>query len=173
MSPTLEQAQLLPPRPEDSNSPNLRRPADVYIPSWRYGAPAALDIAITSPLQQNIVGEAALSSGAAAKAYVARKRSFLDTENLCNQQGITFLPMVAECSGGWGADSLKSLRHLARVSADRSGKQHGHVLTELLQSLCIIVRSAKARAVLRRAPGHQALFATASESAGVALQLDG
>ena len=173
LAPSLEQAHLLPPRPEDNYSPNLRRPADVYIPSWRYGAPAALDVAVTSPVQQSIVGQAALTAGAAAKAYEARKRTHLDTEALCNQQGIQFLPIVAECSGGWGADSLKSLRHLARVSADRSGRKQSHVFTELLQSLCIIIRSAKARAVLRRAPGHQALRASAVESAGLALQLDG
>ena len=124
-------------------------------------------------MRQSIVGEAALSTGAAAKSYEAYKRGYLDTEAMCSQQGITFLPIVAECSGGWGEDSLKSLRHLARVSADRSGRQRSHVLTELLQSLCILIRSAKARAVLRRAPGHQALSAPAAESANVALQLSG
>ena len=130
-------------------------------------------MAVTSPLRQEIVSQAARSAGAAAKAYEARKRAFLDTESLCRQQGITFVPIVAECSGGWGEDSLKSLRHLARVSADRSGRQRSQVLTELLQSLCILIRSAKARAVLRRAPGHQPLAATATESANVALQLVG
>ena len=128
---------------------------------------------ITSPVQQSILQQASLTKGAAAKAYEARKRQHLNTEALCAQQGIQFLPIVAECTGGWGEDSLKSLRHLARASADRRGRDQKQVLTELLQSLCIIIRSAKARAVLRRAPGHQALFATASESAGVALQLDG
>ena len=171
-SPSLEQAHLLPPRPEDNQAANLRRPADIYIPSWKNGAPAALDTAITSPLQQGIVGQAALTSGAAAKAYEERKRAFLNTADLCAQQGILFVPLVAECTGGWGEDSLKALRHLAQAAADRRGREKGEVLTEILQSLCIIIRSAKARAVLRRAPCGNPALGSGGESAGVALQLD-
>ena len=51
LGPDLEKADLLPPRPDDprgANGRNLRRPADVYIPTWEGGIPAAFDLAISS-----------------------------------------------------------------------------------------------------------------------------
>ena len=45
--------------------PNLifSRPADIYLPTWSRGHPAALDVHVISPLQQQTLGEAAFSPG--------------------------------------------------------------------------------------------------------------
>ena len=69
LSPELERPSLLQPRPlvgsnqEDGsgrNADNHRRPADVYLPRWRRGAPAALDFAVTCGLRGDIVSRSAL-----------------------------------------------------------------------------------------------------------------
>ena len=142
-----------PPRPDDPFSPNLRRPADVFLPSWSHGVPAALDFAVTSPQRQDIMGQAARETGAAAAAYEQWKRDFLNTDIECTQQGVCFVPVVAESTGGWGAEGVKTLRQLAKAAGGRSGRAPQGAFTELLQSLCVIIRGAKARAVLKRA-GH-------------------
>ena len=54
------------------------RPADILLPNWALGKPAAFDISVTSPLNPKIVSVAGLSAGAAclvhwrAKAYWER-----------------------------------------------------------------------------------------------------
>ena len=58
LSPTLEKAGLLPPRPNDPASSNLRRPADVYVPSWDFDSPAAFDFASVSPRRQDVLSQA-------------------------------------------------------------------------------------------------------------------
>ena len=151
-NPTPEQSHLLPPRPDDPTANNLRRPADVFIPTWVHGSPAAFDLAITSPQRQDILAQAASETGAAAVDYESRKRQYLDTEEECQQQGILFVPLVAESSGGWGPTALATFRRLAKRAGERGGLSATTkaVLPSFLERVCIAIRSAKARAVLRR-----------------------
>ena len=100
LAPTLEKAELLPPRPDDPSSANLRRPADVFLPSWDFGSPAAFDFAIVSPQRQDVLSQASQTSGAAALLYEQHKRVYLNTEAECAQQGVLFIPLVAESTGG-------------------------------------------------------------------------
>ena len=149
--PELEKPGLLPPGPDDPGT-NLRRPADVYLPSWTDGSPAALDLAITSPQRQDILGQAALRCAAAAEAYEVYKREYKGTAADCRSQGISFIPMVAEPSGGWGPSAVCTLKALARAAATRShsGAGPSAILAEHLQQLCTAIRRASARAILRR-----------------------
>ena len=100
LNPSLEQSHLFPPRPDDPSGANLRRPADVFDPPWIHGHPVAFDLAITSPQRQDALRQAALQVGSAARNYEDHKRSYLQTEEECRQQGIIFTPLVAEASGG-------------------------------------------------------------------------
>ena len=77
--------------------------------------------------------------------------------------------MVAESSGGWGPEGLKVLRQLAKVAAGQTSDDSGLALGCLLQSLCIIIRSAKARAVLRRAGTPQEPLEPPTDAAASAL----
>ena len=80
--PTLEKPGLLQPRPGQTNA-QLRRPADIYLPSWQGGQAAAFDVAITSPQRLDILPEANTRSGAAAAAYEVFKRDYLGTGAVC------------------------------------------------------------------------------------------
>ena len=77
-----------------------RRPADVYIPRWKGGRPAALDFAVTSGLNTDVLRESVRDGEAAALRYEGFKSEYLDTRAQCQAEGITFIPMVAEASGG-------------------------------------------------------------------------
>ena len=148
--PDLETGGLLPPRPDEPTDTGARRPADVFVPNWHGGAPAALDLAITSPQRQAALSLASGEAGAAARLYEQRKRMFLDTEAQCAQQGIAFLPMVAESSGGWGQSGVKVLRKLANKAGARDGTPASLHMSQYLERLSVAIRRAAARAVLRR-----------------------
>ena len=148
--PDMETGGLLPRRPDEPDTPNARRPADVYIPAWKGGAPAALDLAITSPQRQAALLLASGEAGAAAGLYETHKKVFLDTEDQCEQQGISFLPMVAESSGGWGPSGVIVLKTLAKKAAARDGSPASVHMSHYLEGLSVAIRRAAARAVLRR-----------------------
>ena len=42
------------------------RPADVLVPNWSLGKPAAFDLTVTSPLNPSILSEAGMAAGSAA-----------------------------------------------------------------------------------------------------------
>ena len=42
---------------------SMSRPADVYLPSWTNGKPAALDVSVISPMQQLTLPGASTSQG--------------------------------------------------------------------------------------------------------------
>ena len=164
LNPELERQGLLQPRPlvgsnqedgstRDSNS--NRRPADVYLPRWRRGAPAALDFAVTSGLRRDIVGRSAVDGSAPTKAYEEFKRSHLNTEAACREEGITFIPMICEADGGgWGPAAHKVWNELAKHKALASGELDSTIVSQLLQSLGLILHKENARSILRRSPGY-------------------
>ena len=78
------------------------------------------------------------------------QRSYRDTAADCLAQGLSFIPMVAEPSGGWGPSGLCTLKALARAEALCSGRESGVVFAGYLQRLCVAIRKSNARAVLRR-----------------------
>ena len=148
--PELEKSGLLlPSRPSDG-ARSLRRPADVYLPCWTGGFPAALDFAVTAPQRQGIVSIAAVESLATATAYSQTKRDYQETEKACALQGVKFIPMVCETSGAWATEARETLLLLAKASAARSGKTTAKTYRELLQRTSVAVRTANARAHLKR-----------------------
>jgi len=149
---------LLPMRPDDVDQ-TARRPADVYLPNWTSGQPAALDFAVTAPQRQATLQEAAVRSLASASDYVEKKRSHLNTASLCEASGVTFLPMVVESSGAWAPSSAKVLFELACAVAARTGRESKVVHKELLEGCAVAVRRSKAKAVLKRAVDGEELTA--------------
>ena len=55
-----------------------------------------------------MVNRSAEDGSYATKAYEDFKRSHLETESLCREEGITFIPMICEADGGgWGPAAHK------------------------------------------------------------------
>ena len=162
LTPELERPGLLQPRPlagplhesGAARDPNVnRRPADVFLPKWRRGAPAALDLAVTSGLRKDLVAKSAKDGSSAVKAYEDHKRSHLDTETICLQEGITFIPLVCEADGGgWGPSAHRVWSELAKYKSVLTGELSSTIATRLLQSLGLILHRENARSILRRYP---------------------
>eukprot|EP00666_Eupelagonemidae_sp_cell4sb_P017874 gene17874-biopygen36351 len=165
LRPELEKPGLLRPRPvlgvlpedgarrEGALGAAGRRPADVFLPCWRAGRPAALDFAVTSGLRMGSLALSAADGSAAVEAYAARKRDHLDTAAHCDEAGIDFIPMIVEASGGgWGSDSRRVWHELAHAAARLTGDPAPTKLEQLYQSLSVTLHRANARAILVRAP---------------------
>ncbi|CAK0885476.1 unnamed protein product [Prorocentrum cordatum] len=126
---------------------------------------AAVDLAITSPQRQAALQRASEVAGSAAQLYEDYWRTDLNTEAQCSQQGIAFVPMVAERSGGWGASGIQVLQQLARKAQARDGKAASLHMQEYLEGLNVAVRRANAQAVLKRAPGTATVAPGAADAA--------
>lgn len=131
----------------------LWRPSDIYLPRWRRGVPAALDLAVTSGLRRDIVHRSAEDGSAAVTAYKVFKRSYLATETTCQEEGFSFIPIICEADGGgWGPAAHAVWSELAKYKSVLTGEQSSTIATRLLQSLGLILHKENARAILRRSP---------------------
>ena len=61
------------------------RPADILVPNWSLGKPAALDLSVTSLLNSNVLLEVGLAAGQAARATEQRKHDENDAK--CKELG--------------------------------------------------------------------------------------
>jgi hypothetical protein len=165
LAPELEKPGLLRPRPhvgtaeedgvhrEGIQGPEGRRPADIYLPRWRRGTPAALDFAVTSGLRTDFLAATARDGGAAVVAYEGTKCEHLNTQDHCNSEGLTFIPMVVDAHGGsWGPQARKVWTELAKTTALASGELESTVAVQLLQSVSVTLHRENARAIRRRTP---------------------
>ena len=84
-------------------------------------------------------------------AYEAYKRSYRNTAVDCLAQGMSFIPMVAESSGGWGTSAVCTLKGLAKAEALRTGCDWSIVFANHLSRLSTVIRKHNARAMVRRA----------------------
>ena len=135
---------------EDSN-PERRRPADVFTARWRAGMPAAFDFAVTSGLRDDCLHNAASDADAHLLQYEAFKCSYLDTEAQCQDEGVSFIPMVVDaCGGGWGPEARKVWTQLAKATALTSGELESTSAVQALQRMSLTLHRENARAVLRR-----------------------
>ena len=101
---------------------SLSRPGDVFLPSCSCGRPAALDIHMISPQQQQTFSEASVTPGHALQVGVQRKL----TSNLpaCREAGVECIPIVAETLGGLTEDAIL-YRPLPGPGNCRPSRLHG------------------------------------------------
>ena len=123
------------------------RPADILLPNWALGKPAAFDISVTSPLNPQIVSVAGLSAGAAALSTEGRKHTENDPK--CNALGWC-VPLVTESYGAWGKEAMDSFKMLASRLAIISGKPKSVVLSDLYSRLNLYLVRANATSILSR-----------------------
>ena len=109
MSPVIEKRNLI--------AGNSSRYGDIFLPSWKSGRPAALDVTATSPMQPNIINHATEKSGYALEAAEERKYAH---ENSCSEQGISFIPLAVESLGGLSVTLNKVLKQIALLADSRN-----------------------------------------------------
>jgi len=169
LRPELEKPGLLPPRPRTESEgdaasvpcrPSSRRPADVFVPRWHLGRPAAFDFAVSSGMKGGALEESARDGYHAASTYAETKRSHLSTAAVCDSQGILFIPMVCEAHGGsWDKRALEVWRQVAKARSLISGEPWELCFQSMMQTLSIAIHRANAQAIVSRAVGRGKMIA--------------
>ena len=129
-----------------------RRPADVFIPHWSAGKDAALDVTVTHPLQDLTRAGAAATPGHAMT--VAYQRKMQGAAELCRQQGIAFLPLVAESLGGWHPQAEAEIKKLGSALARHTGQDEGECISHLFSRCALLLQRGLAALLLNRLPSH-------------------
>ena len=70
-----------------AGSDSQSRPADVLVPNWDLGKPAAFDLSVTSTLQSSVLLEASVTAGSAALLAENRKHITTATKSVMNWGG--------------------------------------------------------------------------------------
>ena len=97
-------------------------PANILIPNWELGKPAAVDLCITSSLNYKTLQVACVMPGSAAMQ--AEKRKHHSSDAKCLELGWVCIPLVVESFGCWGPEAQQcSLSRLAgRLATKLNGQ---------------------------------------------------
>ena len=124
------------------------RPADILVPNWSLDKPAAFDLSVMSPLNSNVLLEAGLGAGQAARATEQRKHEENDAK--CKELGWVCVPMVVEAYGVCGTEAMESFSLPASRLATSSNRAKAEVLAALYRRLNLNLVRANATAILSR-----------------------
>ena len=121
------------------------RPADVLVPNWVLGKPAAFDLSVTSTLNAQIFQDACVTAGSAAQIRKHRVNN-----ERCRDLGWACIPLVMEMYGCWGTEAIQALSKLATRLSTRQGRPKSLVSNEIFGRLCLALVRANSRAILSR-----------------------
>ena len=82
--------------------------------------------------------------------FTLYKRTYLDTESQCRRNGVAFLPTVAESTGAWTPEALGMLKMICKTRNRWTGSPEAELMEGLLRELSVAIRTANAKAILRR-----------------------
>ena len=143
------QTAALAPRKEVPSG-SQSRPADVYLPNWKRGQPAALDVTVISTLQQLTLQGAASVQGHAL--IVGEERKMAAHAQSCRAVGVSFLPLVMETLGGWSEEAAKTISSIGRLLGQRLGSPPSDSIRHLFQRCAISLWRGNASLWIRRLP---------------------
>ena len=130
------------------------RPADVLLPHWIAGQDAAMDVTVVNPCQvATVVGAATTAGHALQHAYTRKMRGAADA---CQQQGVTFLPMVVESFGGWHEGSVREVERLGAALARQTGQEEEEAVRHLWGKLGMLLQRGNAAILANRVPSFPA-----------------
>ena len=89
------------------------RPADVLVPVWDLGRPAAFDFTVTNPLNPTHMMEASVSVESTLESAEAPKHAENDAK--CDRLGWTCVPMAVSVFGGWGREARTTYQRVAAL----------------------------------------------------------
>ena len=120
-------------------------PADVLVPNWDLGKPAAFDLSVTSTLHSIVLLEASMTAGSAA--LVAENRKHNTNDRKCEELGRVCIPLVVETYGCWGAAAVMAFSELAGRLSTRLNQPKSKTIFGLYSTLGLAL---VARAILAR-----------------------
>ena len=99
-----------------------RRPGDLVTLSAR-ASPTAYDCCIYSPLQKDLIHQAAESSGSALCRAHGFKMRQCDENGFIKGTDIKLIPLAMESFGGMHADTIDFCKHIAQNYSDHTGTE--------------------------------------------------
>ena len=129
-----------------SNSQSHR--ADVLVPNWDLGKPAAFDMSVTSTLHSSVLLEVSMTTGSAA--LVAENRKHITNDRKCEELGWVCIPLVVETYGCWGAAAVAAFSKLACHLSTRLSEHRSKTIFGLYSRLGLALVRANCRAILSR-----------------------
>ena len=78
------------------------------------------------------------------------------TADLCDQQGIAFIPIVAESMGGLHKIAIQQLRKLGSALARHTGTDESESINHLMTRTSILLQKGLSALLLNRIPNHPA-----------------
>ena len=128
---------------------SLSRLADILVPNWMIGKPAAFDLTVVSPLNSTTLNEAGARSGSAAGKAEVRKHNANDAK--CTELGWVCIPLAVETYGCWGVEAQGSISPLAARLALQLQCSKTKAITRYYQRLNLTLVRCNARALLSSA----------------------
>ena len=126
------------------------RPADIFLPNWCGGRPAALDITVISTLQSlTLAGDAASQRHA---LRVTEERKMAAHREACQSVCVVFIPLVMETLGGWSDEAAHNISRIGRFLGQRSGAPPATTTHHLFQRLSISLWKGNASMWIQRLP---------------------
>ena len=149
---TAAQAAALSPRREVSSlvPGSASRPADIFVPSWVQGQPAALDVTVISPLQQLTLSQASATRGFAL-SFAEERKNIVHFDD-CRRVGVLFVPLAVETIGGWSQSACSVIQSIGRHLGSRRGLDPHQVSMHLFQRLSVTLWRFNAHMWLSRFP---------------------
>ena len=131
---------------------NSSRLGDVYLPSWKTGQSAALDITVTSSLQPNSIFHATEKSCYAIEA--AEDRKYAQYEKKCAQLGFLFVPLAIEFLDGLSRTLKKALLPMLLLADSRNYQSAGQSIAfdRAVQTLSVVIIRGSANMLLSQTP---------------------
>ena len=126
------------------------RPTDIYLPNWKRGQPAALDVMVISTLQQQTIAGASTTQGHALS--LGEERKMAAHAEVCRSVGVSFNPLVVESIGRWSDRAADTIRSFGRLLGQRLGISQAESATHLFQRLAILLWRGNATMWIRRTP---------------------
>ena len=111
------------------------RPADVLLPSWPHGQTTCYDVTVVSPTQARYLARAAEEAGVALEGATRDKHE--KHQQRCQDAGYLFSAIAVETFGGWGKDSVDTIKGIAWALARNQAKVDSEVIAHTFQRLSV------------------------------------
>ena len=124
------------------------RPADICIPGWTLGQPAAVDVTVAHPLNPEYLTGASATVFHVTEAAEERKRH--ENGDKCRELGWVCLPFAITAYGALGAEAADLVLRLTRRLAIQTGSRPADTTAAVFGRLSVALVRSNAQAILTR-----------------------
>ena len=130
---------------------SLSKPGDITVQQYERGfSSTAFDVTVSHPLQKQLIDVATIGSGVAAEQ--AHDRKLLKHLADCKDEGLQFVPLAWESTGGATETVHKTIGKWSHLESERGGYPHAVIRQTLYAQVSCCLQRHLAQAILDRRP---------------------